>query len=134
MASFLGTLRTPATTPLSEPAEAELKVTSGKLINVRLYVPPGPRGELNLRLKHRGVQLLPARIGTWFKPDNITIDYKMDYDIMAGDEIFYLEGASPTANFNHTVDFELTVIEPEATVTITGRAGLLGRLQEVMEG
>jgi len=114
MATFLETLTVPAGTPLDTPVQQELIITPGVALVARLYVPPGPRGELYLRLLHRGVQLAPARAGTWWRLDNITVSYPLDVQVSSGDNFFYLQGASPSASFGHTVDFEV-VTDPSLT-------------------
>jgi len=128
MATFLETLTVPLGTPLDTPVQQELIVTPGSVVALRLYVPPGPRGELYLRLLHRGVQVLPARTGTWWRLDNVVLTQPLDVVVLKGDAFFYLQGASPTASFNHSVDFELIVDPSEKATPALSASTLLERL------
>jgi hypothetical protein len=129
MATYLATLTVPAGTALTSPVRQELKVIPGTVTRLRLYVPPGPRHEVYLRLAHGGVQILPARAGTWWRPDAVTLDYDMNYQVGDGDAVFHLEGASPLATFQHSFDFELRVADTQGQEQPRPQsflAGLLG--------
>lgn len=134
MAIFLARLTVPAATPLTTPASQELQTIAGQLINLRVYIPPGPRGELYLRLFHRGVQIAPSRVGTWWRPDNVVLNFPLDYPISKGDTIFYLQGVSPTASFQHAVDFELFVQPGNPAQAIGQPSGLLSRISDLFGG
>lgn len=115
MAVYVGTLTVSAGVALASPTAEEITLEQGQLLLLRLYIPPGPRGEVYLRFLHRGVQLLPARHGTWWRPDNLVIDYPFQpgYPVPSGDIVFSLEGASPTANYPHSIIFECHILPPE---------------------
>ena len=134
MAIFLARLTVPSATPLASPVSKELQTIVGQLVNLRLYVPPGPRGELYLRFFHRGVQVAPALAGTWWRPDDVVLNFPLDYPITKGDTVFYLQGASPIASFQHAVDFELTIQPGNPAQTIGQPSSLLSRIGDLFGG
>lgn len=133
MAVFLERLTVPKLTPLATPVSQSLAVVPGTVTQLRLYVPPGPRGTVYLRLLHRGVQVLPARSGTWWRPDNANIPYLVNVPVAPGDEEFFLEGASPNAQYEHNIDFELTVRVADDGQTTGGGGSLLDRLVGLLD-
>lgn len=128
MPSFLSTLTVPRGTSLDAPASQSLEIVPGTLDTLRLFVPPGPRGEVYLRLRHGGVQLAPARAGTWWRPDNAVIAVPLGVQVGEGDAIIYLDGASPGANFEHSIIFEAIVLPGGSTLSSSGLVGLVKKL------
>lgn len=135
MPIFLDTIVTPKGTTLAAPHNQALIAIPGSLSLVRFHVPPGPRGELYLRLLWGGVQILPARAGTWFRPDNVTLEYTLRPGLIIGPGavLFYMQGASPRANYPHTVDFELHIDSGQSVLSFSDLtdATLQNRLQDL---
>lgn len=134
MANFIATLSIPAGTTLVAPARQELVTVAGQLLALRLYVPPGPRGEVYLRLMWRGVQIAPARIGTWWRPNDAILTHPLDQVVSKGDAVFYLEGASPNANFVHAIDFELLVAPAQVQGQSLSTPSLIDRITSLFGG
>ena len=113
----------PAGTALLNPVKQALSVVPGRVVLLRLYVPPGPRGEISLWFKHQNSQLAPSPPSTWDRLDGVTLEWPLDYEGSEGETQFHLYAASPDANFQHTIDFELLVeAAEEAQPTTTPRS------------
>jgi hypothetical protein len=126
--SFIETLAIPAGTTLLDPSRQELNVVPGRVVLLRLYVPPGPRGEVSLWFLHQFSQLAPAPPKTWDNLDDDIIEYPLHYDVRPGETQFHLCGASPYATFEHSIDFELLVDTATQPGTTTPQLGLTDRL------
>jgi hypothetical protein len=106
---FDSTLTIPAGTDLHSPVSQRVDVLPGLVEMVRIFAPPGPRRECYLRLIHGTAQIAPARAGQWWRPDQVVIEIPLGRKVPPGETVFYLEGASPNANFSHSFDFELQI-------------------------
>ena len=83
-----------------------------------------------LRLVHGTTQIAPARPGQWWRPDRFPVEIRPDYPIPQGETSFYLEGAAPAANFDHTFDFEMQIEVPEGV----DETGLLSSWRDWLTG
>lgn len=118
---FSDTLTIPAGTTDLDCEQQLLAVVPGEVILLRLFVPPGPRGEVRLWFKHQQSQLAPAPPGTWNNLDDDIIEYPLRYPVGPGECEFHLCGSSPNALFSHAIEFELLVdTTPAASDTQTG--------------
>jgi hypothetical protein len=106
---FYAKLTIPAGTTVASPAAQPLSVAPGKIVLARLYVPPGPRGEVSLWLEHNARQFAPVPPGTWDHLDAITLEIPLDYPVPVGEQVITLKATSTNANFEHQVDFEILV-------------------------
>ena len=113
---YYGRLTIPAGTGLAAPATLTLRTQPGRLIMFRLYVPPGPRGEVSLWLKHQQSQVAPVPPATWDNLDDDVLEYPLDLPLLVNETDLALCGASPNANFEHNVDFEALVESPDALI------------------
>ena len=131
---FQESLTIPAGTAVTNPETQEVTVVPGRAVLLRLYVPPGPRGEVSLWFNHQSSQLAPAPPGSWDALDGVTLEVPLQYDVFDGEEIFTLLGASPNANFDHTIDFEVLVETENAREGGFNLSGIRQALSNVLGG
>jgi hypothetical protein len=129
---FGASLVIPAATPDTAPALSEIVTAPGRAILLRLFVPPGPRGEISLYLQYMERRLAPTPPATWDNLDDDVVDWPLDIPLPSSETRFALAGSSPTANFAHTVPWEIHVdttppeAAPRSSTTLLGRlAGIL---------
>jgi hypothetical protein len=106
---YYSRLTIPAGTTTAAPASATVRVNPGRLIQLRLYVPPGPQGTVSLWFNHLSRQLAPVPPSTWDNLDDINPTYPLDYDLPPNETSLTLYGVSPNASFSHSIDFEVLV-------------------------
>lgn len=104
-----------------------LDVMPGRAVSLRVLVPPGPRHEVYLRFLHGRAQIAPCRVGMWFRPDDVLLVYPLDYEVPVGETRFYLEGASPDANFDHAFDFEVLIDVSKEQAPLQPTGSLTGK-------
>lgn len=129
---FYASLTVPAGTADLAPATVEVTVAPGRVKLVRLYVPPGPQGEVKLWLLHQTRQLLPVPPGVYQWFDDHIIEAAIDYPAPVNETLFTLCGSSPTANFSHRIDLEISVETDESLGVPPSPAGLLNTLAEIL--
>lgn len=129
---FYASLVIPAGTADLTPATVEVVVAPGRVKLVRLYVPPGPQGEVKLWLLHQTRQLLPVPPGVYQWFDDHIIEAAIDYPAPANETLFTLCGSSPTANFSHRVDMEISIETDESQAAPASSAGLLSSLADLL--
>jgi hypothetical protein len=100
-----------AGTTEANPAEQEMKLTHGVIQTVRLFFPPGPRGEVNVAIYHQEHQLYPTNPGGAFNADNVYISFDDYFELFSPPYVLLARGWAPTASYNHTVRIEIGVIE-----------------------
>ncbi len=126
---FVASLTVPPGTTASAPAEQELVTAPGIARLLRLYVPPGPRGEVSLYLMHQQRRVAPVPPATWDNLDDDVVDYPLDLALPVAETRFALVGCAPNANFEHTVTFEIHVDTTQAiAIATTSPQTLLARL------
>lgn len=118
-------LTIPAGTSASDPVEETIRTAPGRLMLVRLYVPPGPRGEVSLWLLHQRSQVAPVPPATWDNLDDDIVEFPLDLPLAINETDITLVGASPNANFQHAIDFEV-LVETSGPASQPGVAGSLG--------
>jgi len=129
---FSSTLTIPAGTTLTAPAEQELNVVPGRVVLLRIIVPPGPRGEVDLWLLHQRSQLAPAAPGRWHALDDDILEWPLQYDVGPGETQFHLCGTSPDANFSHGITFELLVDASTPAPETRSPSSLWGKLSNIL--
>jgi hypothetical protein len=118
-------LTIPAGTAKASPVESHLRTAPGRLVLVRLYVPPGPRGEVSLWLLHQRSQVAPVPPSTWDNLDDDVLEFPLDLPLPVNETDLTLVGCSPNANFQHAIDFEVLVDtsgQPAATGIVSNVA------------
>ena len=129
---FLAALTIPAGTPSSAPASQALITAPGVAKFLRLYVPPGPRGEVALYLQHLERRIAPVPPATWDNLDDDVVEYPLDLPLPFGETRFTLCGYSPTASFQHIISFEIHVDTTPSVTTPASTQSLLSRLAGVL--
>ena len=132
--TYAGALLIPAGTVAASPATDTLVTAPGVALLVRLIVPPGPRGEVSLWLKHIETIIAPVPPATWDNLDDDLVDYPLSIVTTPGMVNFTLCGCSPYANFDHTITWQLQVdTSPQVSVP-EPTTNLLGRLMGALGG
>jgi len=129
---FLAALTVPAATSPSSPAMQEIICAPGVAKLLRLYVPPGPRGEVSLYLEHVERQVAPVPPATWDNLDDDVVDYPLDLQLSPGETKFTLCGYSPNANFQHIIPFEIHIDVTPLAEEIASTQSLFARLAGVL--
>lgn len=130
---YFGTLTIPAATPLSTPVETVIETAPGRLVKARIYVPPGPRGEIIVWLNHEQRQIAPVPPYRYSQVDDDIIDVPLDYDVPINQNEFTLLGASPNANFSHRIDVELLVDTSVSSARQVSSQSLIERLSSFFD-
>jgi hypothetical protein len=129
---FSAALAIPAGTQAGDPATSEITTAPGRAILLRMVVPPGPRGEVSLWLRHMERRIAPVPPATWDNLDDDLVDWPLDLELPVGETRFTLLGSSPNANFSHTVSWEIHVDTTTPAQAPTQSTTLLGRLAGIL--
>ncbi len=100
----------PAGTPASAPQVTSLAMPARIVREIRVRIPPGPRGEVGWALGAAGVPVLPWNAGAWIVADDESIDWPLHDQISSG---AWELRAYNTGAFAHTlyVQFLLDVVQ-----------------------
>lgn len=90
----------PAGTPASAPQITPLAMPARIVREIRVRVPPGPRGEVGWALGAAGVPVLPWNAGAWIVADDESIDWPVAGQIESG---AWELRAYNTGAFAHTI-------------------------------
>ena len=95
----------------ASPATQKMKLTHGVIHTVRIYFPPGPRGEVNVAIFEGGSQIYPTNRGGEFNADNLYINFDDFYELFRAPYELVAKGWSPDASYDHTVRIEVGILE-----------------------
>lgn len=109
-------LTIPAGTTEEAPVKLEMTLAKGILQTVRLFFPPGPRGEVNVIIEGNSSQIYPSNEEGTFNADNLYINFDDYYEILQPPFRFTAKGWSPTADYEHTIRIQIGVIENRVAV------------------
>lgn len=132
-ASFASTLTVTAGTTADLPSTDSLLVGVGTLVLLRLIIPPGPRGEVSLYLKHNDRQLIPAPGGLYDNLDDDIIDTPCDFPITPNEQTLTLCGFAPYANFDHEIRWEVIVDVTETEEASITPSLIVNRLRGLLK-
>jgi len=104
-------LTIPAGTTEAAPAEQRMRLTHGVIHTVRLYFPPGPRGEVNVQIYAGNYQLYPTNPGGSFNADNLYIAFDDYYELLRGTYELTAKGWAPDAVYQHVIRVEIGLLE-----------------------
>ena len=107
MPSYLFSLAVPAGTTEAAPVEQVVELAPGNLKAVTFLFPPGPRGEVGVRLLHNRHTLYPSRNNQWFAWDAGEVKVELDHELIQGETSLVIQAKSPTANFAHDIGVKL---------------------------
>lgn len=134
MATYIINLSVPAGTTAAGPVEETVTLPSGVLAYVAVFFPPGPQGEVGVRLLHNRSQFYPSRVGQWAAWDSGQIQSRVNLPLGLGDADIVIQGKSPDANFDHEITVKLDV---EAAAPVFDPVGLtdgMDRALRLLEG
>ena len=118
-------LTIPAGTAKSSPAVQRMKMTHGVIHDVRIYYPPGPRGEVDVAIFEGGHQVYPTNRGGSFNADNVYINFGDYYELFDAPYELTAKGWAPDADYDHTIRIEIGLIESKiALASLTVARGL----------
>jgi len=109
MANYIYYLEIPAGTVEGTPAEMVIDAIPGTLTRVDVMFPPGPQGEVGVRLLHNRHQIVPSFLGQFLSWDSGIVAVIVNYELPQSDAQLVLQGVSPNASFNHTVGIRLEI-------------------------
>jgi hypothetical protein len=109
MANYVFDLVIPAGTTSNTPAELVVDLIPGRLTRVDAMFPPGPQGEVGVRLLHNRHQIVPSFLGQFLSWDSGLVSIIVNYDIPQSDAQLVVQGRSPNASFSHTVTVRLEI-------------------------
>lgn len=94
------TVTIPAGTPIASPRLFNLAMPSRRVDEVRVKVPPGPRGEVGWVMAAAGQQMIPEEAGAFIVTDNETVVWPLQNQIDSG---AWQLIAYNTGGFNHSL-------------------------------
>jgi len=94
------TVTIPAGTAVAAGFTASLAMPARVVTEIRVRVPPGPRGEVGFAIGSGGVPIVPYGAGNWIVTDNEDLIYPLDGAITSG--AWQLIGYN-TGSFDHTL-------------------------------
>jgi hypothetical protein len=98
-------------TPSTSPIRIELKLGKGTLTRVTFDVPPGSNGEVYLRVLHLENSIIPDVVDQWIPVSGGLYEFTPNYNEWKGVYKIQLEGCSPQARYNHTIEVTLHLDE-----------------------
>ena len=111
---------------------ATLLSTPGVLSSVALFFPPGPQGEVALRLLHNRSQLLPARMGQWLNWDSGVVTIALNFPLGEKDYQCVLQAKAPNANYAHELMVKFDVAPNSAYNPLSAAVNDLDRINEML--
>ena len=105
----------PKNTTRTSPQRTEIPVAKGIVTQTRITFPPGPAGYTGIRVRHGGVQVIPARLTEWLTGDDITFTYSQTLNLLGTGGTLTVEAYNEDTVYNHTVifTFEVSFAEKE---------------------
>lgn len=120
-------------TAFASPASVQLNTTAGLAVLCRIFIPPGPRGEVFPWLLYHSTKIAPVGLGYWENLDDDILTLPLNLELPPHETQFSLYAASPNANFKHTLTLEILVDDlsdkrpsPGSATLLTRLAGLFG--------
>lgn len=101
----------PAGTQPENPTERLVRLTRGKITQVRVMFPPGPATLVHVVIRHNLHQLVPANYEGSLNFDDTIVTSLMDYDLLDSPYEIKLIGWSPFATYDHTITCQIN-LEP----------------------
>jgi len=136
MPAFTIVLDIPAGTPKSYPVSEYVDCVPGILRRLTFFFPPGPQGEVGVRLCHNDNPIAPSRGGLWLAWDSGAVVIDVSYPLLVNDVRLYLVGHAEGAVFKHSVSVlcEVDTSEiPAAASPILNVIDRVGRLLGTQE-
>ena len=99
----------PAGTLAASPVEQVFMLPVGTLNRVEIFFPPGPQGEVKVRMLLNGTQIYPSETGQWIAWDAGAVDASLALDVPYGENQVKVQVCSPNANFAHTITVKIDV-------------------------
>lgn len=99
----------PAGTLEISPIERRVRLTFGKLTQIRLLFPPGPATLVYIVVRHELHQLMPANYEGNINFDDEIIVSNLDYDLLDSPYELTILGWSPLAVYEHTITCQFDV-------------------------
>lgn len=115
----------PAGTAQTSPATKRMKLAHGIIHTVRVFFPPGPRGEVSFQVFEGGHQVYPTNQGGVFNADNVYISSEDYYELTRAPYELVAKGWSPSATYDHTVRIQFGLLESKiALATLRIASGM----------
>ena len=120
-----------AATAEATPKTQILKLSAGVITGVDVKFPSGCHGLVKVRLKHWESPLVPLSRGEWITGDDEPVKAQMYFELPKGPYELKFEGASPGADFDHTVTVRVSIL-PRAVASMVPLIEMLTRLFQRM--
>jgi hypothetical protein len=133
MISYVYTLTVPAGTTKEDPVEQVAALAVGQLRGITLFFPPGPQGEVGIRVLHNRHQLLPALAGQWLAWDSGAVPFDLSFSINAGEQELVIQGHGENANFEHNIMVKIDLETAPETVASQPVLSAIDRVNSVTE-
>ena len=103
----------PASTPITSPAEAQIKLSVGTITHTTIYFPPGSGGYLYIQLWYNGHQLIPWQRGKWLRGDDLLVPDYGQYPCTEQPNRLTVKGYNASTEYEHSalVGVEITPIQ-----------------------
>ncbi len=96
---------------VDNPVVETIKLASGILRGVNLYIPAGVCDSVRCCILNDSVQLLPSNQDGYYSGDGISIPASLWYDLTSNPNTLYFVGWSVDADYPHTIGIFLDVKE-----------------------
>ena len=134
MPSYIYDLDIPAGTTAETPAEVVADLPAGKLTGLTVFFPPGPQGEVGVRVLHNRHTICPSQDGQWLAWDSGAVFIPMAHWLLQNEQQLVMQGQAPQANFAHRIMFKIDVDVAAQTTATSPTVYDLDRVQPAQEG
>ena len=110
---YVASVTTPANTPSSAPLSSTLYVTTGLVVDVEFYLPPGSSGLLYVQLLDSTYQMYPTTLGEALRGDSMTLKYPEMYMKSDPPYLFTVKTWNLDDTYDHWVQVRVSMVSKE---------------------
>jgi len=128
--TYASAVTVPSNTTIENPLITRIKVISGILTKVGVYIPPGHAGLTGFSIYQASTQVYPFDRDTWVRGNNLSIVDEVNYDIDISESELLLYTYNLDDLIDHTFEYRITVEKFDVLSVLSEINGTLLRLEE----
>jgi len=125
------TLTVPKNTPKEKPIEAAVSLEKAVVTRLFIQIPAGHHLLTGLRILYGDLQLWPRWSGTWFRGDNIVLDFEEFFELPDDPTTLRIQAYNEDDTFSHSFVVHISTLPKRIAgwmVALARFVGLLRRL------